>query len=448
MTAQTEFPTGPSDDVVEVVSRLIRFDTTNTGEPETTRGEAECAQWVAEQLAEVGYAPQYVESGAPGRGNVIARLAGADSSRGALLIHGHLDVVPAEPAEWSVHPFSGAVKEGFVWGRGAVDMKDMVGMMIVVARRLKQAGIVPPRDLVFAFLADEEHGGTFGAQWLVDNRPDLFEGVTEAIGEVGGFSLTVPRRDGGERRLYLIETAEKGLSWMRLTARGPAGHGSMVHDRNAVTAVAEAVARLGRHQFPLVLTDTVAQFLAAVSDETGLTFDVESGDLAGAVEKLGPMARMLKAVLHDTANPTMLKAGYKANVVPAVAEAVVDCRILPGRKEAFEAEVDELLGPDVTREWIKDFSSYETSFDGDLVDAMNAAVLALDPDGRTVPYMLSGGTDAKSFARLGIRCFGFSPLRLPPDLDFTALFHGVDERVPVDALRFGTEVLAHFLTHC
>ncbi|WP_197505029.1 MULTISPECIES: M20/M25/M40 family metallo-hydrolase [unclassified Mycobacterium] len=448
MTAHTEFPTNPSDDVVEVVSRLIRFDTTNTGEPETTRGEAECAQWVAEQLAQVGYLPQYVESGAPGRGNVIARLAGADSSRGALLIHGHLDVVPAEPAEWSVHPFSGAVKDGFVWGRGAVDMKDMVGMMIVVARRLKQAGIVPPRDLVFAFLADEEHGGSYGARWLVDNQPDLFAGVTEAIGEVGGFSLTVPRRDGGERRLYLIETAEKGLSWMRLTARGPAGHGSMVHDQNAVTAVAAAVARLGRHQFPLVLTDTVAQFLAAVEEETGLTFDVSSGDLAGAIEKLGPMARMLKAVLQDTANPTMLKAGYKANVVPAVAEAVVDCRILPGRKAAFEAEVDELLGPDVTREWIKDFESYETSFDGDLVDAMNAAVLALDPDGRTVPYMLSGGTDAKSFARLGIRCFGFSPLRLPPDLDFTALFHGVDERVPVDALRFGTDVLEHFLTHC
>ncbi len=444
----TDVPTNRSDDVVEVVSKLIRFDTTNTGEPETTKGEADCAQWVAEQLAEVGYAPQYLESGAPGRGNVFVRLPGADKSRGALLIHGHLDVVPAEPTEWSVHPFSGAVKDGFVWGRGAIDMKDMVGMMIVVARQLKRDGIVPPRDLVFGFIADEEHGGTYGAQWLVDNRPDLFDGVTEAIGEVGGFSLTVPRRDGGERRLYLIETAEKGLSWMRLTARGPAGHGSMVHDQNAVTAVAEAVARLGRHQFPLVLTDTVAQFLAAVSEETGLTFDTESGDLRGAIEKLGPMARMLKAVLHDTANPTMLKAGYKANVVPAIAEAVVDCRILPGRKEAFEAEIDELIGPDVTREWIKDFPSYETSFDGDLVDAMNDAVLALDPDARTVPYMLSGGTDAKSFARLGIRCFGFSPLRLPPDLDFTALFHGVDERVPIDALRFGTDVLTHFLTHC
>jgi acetylornithine deacetylase/succinyl-diaminopimelate desuccinylase-like protein len=448
VTAETEVPNKPSDDVVEVVSRLIRFDTTNTGELETTQGEAECAQWVGEQLAEAGYQPEYLESGAPGRGNVFARLKGADSSRGALLIHGHLDVVPAEPAEWSVHPFSGAIEDGYVWGRGAVDMKDMVGMMIVVARQLKRAGIVPPRDLLFAFVADEEHGGHYGAQWLVDNRPDLFEGVTEAIGEVGGFSLTMPRPDGGERRLYLIETAEKGLSWMRLTARGPAGHGSMVHDQNAVTAVAEAVARLGRHRFPLVVTDTVVQFLAAISQETGLTFDTDSADLEGVIEKLGPMARMLKAVLHDTANPTMLKAGYKANVIPTTAEAVVDCRILPGRRAAFEAEVDELIGPDVTREWIRDFPSYETSFDGDLVDAMNAAVLALDPDGRTVPYMLSGGTDAKAFSRLGIRCFGFSPLRLPPELDFASLFHGVDERVPIDALRFGTDVLAHFLTHC
>jgi acetylornithine deacetylase/succinyl-diaminopimelate desuccinylase-like protein len=448
VTERTELSSNPGDDVVEVVSRLIRFDTTNTGEPETTRGEAECANWVAEQLQEVGYLPQYIESGAPGRGNVFARLQGADSSRGALLIHGHLDVVPAEPADWTVHPFSGAIRDGFVWGRGAVDMKDMVGMMIVVARQLKRARIVPPRDLVFAFVADEEHGGHYGAQWLVENRPELFDGVTEAIGEVGGFSLTVPRRDGGERRLYLIETAEKAMSWMRLSAQGPAGHGSMVHDQNAVTAVAEAVARLGRHQFPFVLTDTVEQFLAAVSEETGLTFDIESDDLAGTIDKLGPMARMLKAVLHDTANPTMLKAGYKANVIPATAEAVVDCRILPGRKAAFEAEVDALIGPAVTREWIRDHPSYETSFDGELVDAMNAAVLAFDPDGRTVPYMLSGGTDAKAFARLGIRCFGFSPLRLPPDLDFAALFHGVDERVPIDALRFGTEVLAHFLTHC
>jgi acetylornithine deacetylase/succinyl-diaminopimelate desuccinylase-like protein len=438
----------PIDDVVDVVSRLIRFDTTNTGDLETTKGEAECAQWVAAQLDDVGYQVEYLESGAPGRGNVFARLKGADSSRGALLIHGHLDVVPAEPAEWSVHPFSGAIEDGYVWGRGAVDMKDMVGMMIVTARQFRRAGVVPPRDLVFAFLADEENGGKYGSHWLVDNRPDLFDGVTEAVGEVGGFSLTVPRRDGGERRLYLIETAEKGLHWMRLSARGRPGHGSMTHDHNAVTAIAEAVTRLGRHRFPLVLTDTVVQFLNAISEETGLTFDTESSDLEGTIEKLGSMARMLNAILHDTANPTMLKAGYKANVIPATAEAVVDCRVLPGRLAAFEAEVDELIGPDVAREWITNLPSYETTFDGDLVDVMNAALLAVDPDARTVPYMFSGGTDAKAFARLGIRCFGFTPLRLPPDLDFASLFHGVDERVPVDALRFGTEVLAHFLTHC
>ncbi|MGH3960589.1 M20/M25/M40 family metallo-hydrolase [Mycobacterium sp.] len=437
-----------ADEVVDVVSRLIRFDTTNTGDVQTTKGEAECARWVGGQLQDAGYQVEYVESGAPGRGNVFARLAGADSSRGALLIHGHLDVVPAEAADWSVHPFSGAVADGYVWGRGAVDMKDMVGMMVVVARQFRRAGIVPPRDLVFAFVADEENGGKYGSHWLVDNRPDLFDGVTEAVGEVGGFSLTVPRRDGGERRLYLIETAEKGLQWMRLTARGRAGHGSMVHDHNAVTAVAEAVARLGRHQFPLVLTDTVVQFLAAVGDETGHSFDADSPDLEGTIDKLGPIARILKATLRDTANPTMLRAGYKANVVPAMAEATVDCRVLPGRQASFEAEVDELIGPDVTREWITSLPSYETGFDGDLVDAMNAALLAADPGARTVPYMLSGGTDAKAFARLGIRCFGFVPLRLPPELDFAALFHGVDERVPVDALKFGTGVLAHFLTHC
>ncbi|BCI53843.1 hypothetical protein NIIDNTM18_31210 [Mycolicibacterium litorale] len=434
--------------MVELVSSLIRFDTSNTGDPATTKGEGECARWVQAQLEEVGYECEYLEAGAPNRGNVFARLPGADPSRGALMIHGHLDVVPAEPADWSVHPFSGAVHDGYVWGRGAVDMKDMCGMMIAVARHFKRAGIVPPRDLVFAFVSDEEHGGTYGADWLVNNRPDLFDGVTEAIGEVGGFSLTVPRRDGGERRLYLIETAEKGLSWMRLTARGRAGHGSMVHDDNAVTAVAEAVAKLGRHQFPLVLSDTVEQFLTAVAEETGYSFDPDSPDLDGTIAKLGGIARIVGATLRDTANPTMLKAGYKANVIPQTAEAMVDCRVLPGRKEAFEREVDALIGPDVVRSWERDLPSYETTFDGDLVDQMNASLLALDPDARTVPYMLSGGTDAKSFQRLGIRCFGFIPLRLPPELDFAALFHGIDERVPVDALEFGAQVLQHFLEHC
>jgi acetylornithine deacetylase/succinyl-diaminopimelate desuccinylase-like protein len=440
--------TRPDAEVVDLVRALIRFDTSNTGDPATTKGEAECAGWVAEQLQEVGYETEYIEAGAPGRANVFTRLKGADSSRGALMLHGHLDVVPAEASDWSVHPFSGALSDGYVWGRGAVDMKDMVGMMIAVARGFKRSGTVPPRDLVFAFVSDEEAGGKYGCKWLVENRADLFEGVTEAVGEVGGFSLTIPRREGGERTLYLIETAEKAMKWMRLTARGRAGHGSMVHDNNAVTAVAEATARLGRHQFPVVLTDAVEQFLQAVAEETGYTFDVDSPDLEGAIAKLGPIAKIVGATLRDTANPTMLKAGYKANVIPATAEAVVDCRVLPGRLAAFEREVDEIIGPDVSREWITDLPAYETTFDGELLEAMNAAILAADPDARTVPYMLSGGTDAKHFATLGIRCFGFAPLKLPPELDFASLFHGVDERVPVDALTFGAQVLEHFLLHC
>ena len=436
------------DEVVDLVSRLIRFDTSNTGELSTTKGEEECATWVAGLLEEVGYVTEYVESGQPGRGNVFARLKGDPAdTRGALLLHTHLDVVPAEPADWSVHPFSGSVSDGYIWGRGAVDMKDMVGMALALARQFKRDGTVPPRDILFAFVADEEAGGTWGSHWLVENRPDLFEGVTEAVGEVGGFSLTVDRPDGTQRRLYLVETAEKGLAWRRLTADATAGHGSFLHADNAVTAIAEAVARIGRHTFPLVMTESVSQFLAEVSAETGLDLSPDTPDLETALFKLGNLARIIGATLRDTANPTMLKAGYKANVIPQKAEAVIDCRVLPGRQAAFEAEIDELIGPDVTREWITHLDSYETTFDGHLVDAMNEAILAHDPLGKTVPYMLSGGTDAKAFAKLGIRCFGFAPLQLPPDLDFAALFHGVDERVPVESLLFGTRVLEHFLLH-
>ncbi|WP_186627044.1 M20/M25/M40 family metallo-hydrolase [Rhodococcus sp. BP22] len=435
------------DEVVDLVSALIRFDTSNTGELETTKGEKECAEWVAQKLHEVGYETEYVESGAPGRGNVFAMLPGADQSRGTLLIHGHLDVVPAEPADWSVHPFSGAVEDGYVWGRGAIDMKDMVGMALALARQFKSNGTVPPRNILFAFLADEENGGKYGSQWLVEHRPDLFEGVTEAVGEVGGFSLTVARPDGTEKRLYMVETAEKGLGWMKLTAKARAGHGSFLHEENAVTYLAEAVAKLGNHTFPLVISDSVAEFLAAVAEETGLDFDPTSPDLDGTLLKLGSIARIVGATLRDTANPTMLKAGYKANVIPQTAEAMIDCRVVPGRQAAFEREVDELIGPNVEREWVTKLDSYETTFDGHLVDAMNDAILAHDENGRTVPYMLSGGTDAKAFARLGIRCFGFAPLKLPPELDFAALFHGVDERVPVSSLEFGTQVLEHFLLH-
>jgi acetylornithine deacetylase/succinyl-diaminopimelate desuccinylase-like protein len=436
---QAEWTIAAEDEVVRLCSELIRIDTTNTADPETWVGEREAADYVAAQLAEVGYEVERVESGAPRRDNVIVRLRGADPARPALLVHGHLDVVPADPSEWSVHPFSGAVQDGYVWGRGAVDMKDMVAMMIAVARQYKRDGTLPPRDIVFAFLADEEAGGEYGAQWLVEHRPELFEGCTEAVGEVGGFSLTLAE----DQRVYLIESAEKGIAWMRLRARGRPGHGSFLHDDNAVTKVAEAVARLGNHTFPLTVHPTVQAFLDRMSELTGLEFPED--DLEGSLRKLGPLSRIVGATVRDTANPTMLKAGYKANVIPSSAEAVVDCRVLPGRQEAFLREVDELIGPDVTREWVTDLPPVETEFEGPLVDAMIAALQAEDPGAEAVPYMLSGGTDAKAFSKLGMRCFGFAPLRLPPDLDFASLFHGIDERVPVDALKFGTRVLDRFL---
>ncbi len=426
------------EEVVELCSDLIRIDTTNTGDTETSAGERVAAEYVAAKLDEIGLETTILESAAK-RASLVARIPGQDRSRDALLIHGHLDVVPAEPAEWSVHPFSGEERDGYLWGRGAVDMKDMDAMTLAVVRQWHREGYVPPRDIVLAFVADEEAGGKFGARWLVDNHPELFEGATEAISEVGGFSLTV--RD--DLRLYLIQTAEKGIGWMKLRATGRPGHGSMVHDDNAVSRLCEAVARLGKHEFPITMTKTVRQFLDALSEAYGVEFDIDNLD--ETLAKLGGLANIIGATLRNTANPTMLDAGYKANVIPSSASAVVDGRFLPGQEEEFERQLDEILGSDITREWIVKDQALETGFDGPLIDQMVAALRAEDPYARPIPYTMSGGTDAKSFERLGMRCFGFSPLQLPPELDFAALFHGIDERVPIDGLTFGVRVLDRFL---
>jgi acetylornithine deacetylase/succinyl-diaminopimelate desuccinylase-like protein len=427
------------DEVAALASDLIRIDTTNPGD-HSGPGERAAAEHVAALLAEVGIEPVLLESH-PKRASLLARIPGEDPARPALLIHGHLDVVPADAADWRVHPFSGEIEGDCVWGRGAVDMKDMDAMVLAVVRQRLREGRRPPRDVVLAFLADEEAGGTYGARWIADNHPELLEGVTEAIGEVGGFSATI-----GGRRLYLIQTAEKGMAWLRLTARGTAGHGSMLQPDNAVTEVAEAVARLGRREWPTRLTPAVQEFLQEACDALGIEYSPDNA--REVMEKLGPISRMVGATLAHTVNPTMLNAGYKVNVVPQIATAQVDGRFLPGHEEDFFTEVDALIGAGVQREFVHHDIAVETPFDGDLVGAMTAAVLRHDPEARLVPYCLSGGTDAKSFSRLGIRCFGFAPLRLPAELDFSGMFHGIDERVPVDALRFGTAVLDHFLDHC
>jgi acetylornithine deacetylase/succinyl-diaminopimelate desuccinylase-like protein len=425
------------DEVVELCRDLIRIDSTNAGD-NAGPGERAAAEYVAEKLAEVGLEPQILESDR-GRANVIARIAGEDSSRDALLLHGHLDVVPFNPDDWTHHPLSGEIADGCVWGRGAVDMKNMDAMMLAVVRQRLSEGRRPPRDVVLAFTADEEAGGTYGAHWLSDKHPDLFEGCTEAISEVGGFSVSLD----DARRLYLIQAAEKGIAWMRLTAKGRAGHGSMLNSENAITELAEAVGRIGRYEWPMRLTQTVTTFLTEISGALELELDLD--DAEATVAKLGPLARMIGATLRNTANPTMLDGGYKANVIPQSATAHVDGRFLPGYEEEFFATIDELLGPNVSREFVYHDIAIETGFDGALVRSMTDALLAEDPGALAVPYTLSGGTDLKAFSRLGMRGFGFSPLRLPAGLDFSGMFHGVDERVPVDSLRFGVRVLDRFL---
>jgi len=424
------------DEVVGLLSDLIRINTSNPTHPERP-----AAEWVAARLDDVGIASTIIES-APGRASTIARIEGSDPTRPPLLVHGHLDVVPADKGEWSVDPFGGEVRDGYVWGRGAVDMKDTDAMTLALVREWARTGKKPPRDIVLAYVSDEEAGGDYGAHYLVDNHPDLFADCTEAISEVGGYSVSLNEH----ARAYLIQTAEKGLAWMRLRAEGAPGHGSMLHDDNAVTRLATAVSRIGAYEFPITLTDTVRATIDGLNEITGMNLDAD--DIESWLPALGKAARMIGATIRNTAQPTMLDAGYKANVIPSRAEAVIDGRFLPGHEDAFFATIDELLGPGVSREFIHHDIAVETAFEGELVDTMTAALRAEDPGAFALPYLMSGGTDAKSFSTLGIRCFGFSPLLLPPDLDFVSLFHGIDERVPVDGLKFGVRVLDRFLSCC
>lgn len=428
----------PEDEVVGICQDLIRFDTSNFGNNEGP-GERQSAEYVAGLISEAGLTPELYES-APGRANVVTRIEGSDSSLPALVVHGHLDVVPAIAHEWSVDPFGGLEQDGLIWGRGAVDMKDMDAMILAVMRSMGRERRKPKRDIIFGLFADEEAGGTYGASWTVDNRPELFEGATEAISEVGGFSAEI-----GGKRAYLLQTAEKGLAWLRLTAHGRAGHGSQINDDNAVTRLAAAVTRIGAYQWPIEYTATTRAFLDGVSEMTGVEFD-ESNPQA-LLDQLGTVARFVGATLQNTSNPTFLNGGYKANVIPATAEAMVDVRTLPGQHDQVLEIVRELAGAGVEISTIHNDVSLETPFTGNLVDAMIDCLHAEDPDATVLPYTLSGGTDNKSLSRLGITGYGFAPLQLPAELDFTGMFHGVDERVPVDSLKFGARVLDRLLSN-
>ncbi|MGK7222057.1 M20/M25/M40 family metallo-hydrolase [Kocuria flava] len=426
----------PEGETVEICRNLIRIDTSNFGSGDA-RGERRAAEYVAGLIEEVGVPTTLLES-APGRANVFARIEGTDPSADALLVHGHLDVVPAIAADWSVDPFGGELRDGMIWGRGAVDMKDMDAMMISVLRHMVRTGQRPRRDIVFGFFADEEAGMVYGSHWIAEHHRHLFDGVTDAISEVGGYSATI-----GGQRAYLLQTAEKGLMWLRLHARGTAGHGSQLNDDNPVTRLSRALADIGSYRWPIELTKTTRAFLDGVTELTGVEFDPQ--DPQRLLRELGSVARFVGATLQTTANPTMLEAGYKVNVVPGSAEAGLDVRYLPEQREIVLAKLQELAGEGVEFSFESDDIALEVPFAGTVVDAMVDALHAEDPGAVVLPYMLSGGTDNKSLDPLGITGYGFVPLRLPDELDFPAMFHGVDERVPTDSLEFGSRVLHRLL---
>ena len=424
------------NETITLCQEMIRIPSVNHGEGKGD--EKAMAEYVASKLAEVGIKSELIET-APNRVNVVAKVEGADQSRPGLVLHGHIDVVPVNAADWSVDPFSGVIKDGFIWGRGAVDMKDMDAMILATVRMWQRIGYKPPRNILLAFFADEEAGSNYGSRWLVKHRPEIFDGYSEAVSEVGGFSVTIT----GEHRLYLIEAAQKGIQWMKLTAKGTAGHGSFINQDNAVTKVADAVARIGKYEWPQLETKTSNIFFRKIAELTGDKYD--SKNVKPLLHHLGDAVKMLGATISNTANPTMLEAGYKVNVIPQSASAMVDGRFLPGHENQLQETVRKLAGDDIEIEILTRDIALEVEFAGPLVKAMCDAISGEDSAGIPVPYLMSGGTDNKALHDLGIVGYGFSPLKLPKDLDFFALFHGVDERVPIDGLKFGVRVLYEFL---
>ncbi|MEV5557719.1 M20/M25/M40 family metallo-hydrolase [Nonomuraea wenchangensis] len=417
--------------VAEICSDLIRFDTTNPGS-----GERPAAEYTATLLADAGLEPVVFEA-APKRTTVVARIAG--DSPDALLVHGHLDVVPADPAEWRMHPFSGEIVDGCVYGRGAVDMKGSCAMTLAAVLGMAARGERPRRDLVLAFLADEEATGDHGSRHAVAEHRELFDGVSEAISESGGFSV-----DSGGHRVYPIAVGERGTAWMKLTAHGVAGHGSRPPVDNPVATLVHALSRVASHRWPVRLTPSVAALLKELGEITGRPVDLDRLDEESA--RLGPLGSLFRSQIRNSANPTMLDAGYKVNVVPSTAEAHVDGRYLPGLREEFLETIDELLGAKVTREFVNLEDAPDAPYPSAFFDELAGALTAEDPLARPVPYVMAGGTDAKSFARIGIKGYGFAPLMLRPDLDYFGMFHGKDERVPVEGLEFGVRVLTRLLT--
>jgi acetylornithine deacetylase/succinyl-diaminopimelate desuccinylase-like protein len=426
------------DDAVKHLQALLRIDTTNPPGNETP-----AAEYLADLFVRAGLAPTLIGE-TPDRKNVIARVKGS-GAKAPLLLCAHLDVVPAEPESWTHPPFGGEIHDGYLWGRGAIDMKHMAIMSALVVARLKKEGVTLERDLIFAGVADEEAGCDHGSRWLVDHHPELVR-AEYALGEAGGFSV---RLNG--RVIYPIQVAEKGAVWMKLRATGRPGHGSMPRENNAIARLGAAVAKLADTRLPQHRTAVVERYLRAVSatqkfPASALLKRMQNPAVASFLLRRAPdkgVAAAMAAMLSNTAVPTMLRGGVKTNVIPGFAEAWVDGRSLPGQSAAdLIREIKDVIGHDIAIDVERDMPPVEIDPQSPLWDTMVATLKQHDPEGIPVPYLAPGFTDAKSWSRLGTRAYGFMPVRFPDDgVKFADLFHGHDERIPVDGLKWGTAVL-------
>ena len=433
-------------DPAALCADLIRFDTTNLGNG-FGKGEKECAEFIQNLLKAAHYDAQILGP-SPDRASVVVRVPGKDRDLPGLLVHAHIDVVPAEPEQWSFDPFAGIIRDGYIYGRGASDMKDMAAMTLATLLDWAERGVQPRRDVVVAFVADEEDKGEYGALWLVREHPGLFAGVEAAIGESGGNATPLLAADGSTVTVYPVAAAERGTLHLRLSATGTSGHGSRPVPDSAVTALLDAVHRINHHTWPIVLTETVRSYIDGVSRALGYEPDLGSDDgILAAIDTLGDAGDVARATIRCSATTTVLRAGYKVNVIPGLAEAEVDVRCLPGTEADVLSTIDAMLGPKVSREFISNQPAVSSPVNSSWFEAMRTALVRHDPEGVVVPVCMGGGTDAKAFTALGITCYGFSPLGADPDGRTVAGVHGVDERVPVASVRSGAAVLGDFLIH-
>jgi acetylornithine deacetylase/succinyl-diaminopimelate desuccinylase-like protein len=423
----------------ELLRRLIQFDTTNP-----PGNEAECISFINGLLAEAGVETTILGQ-TPERPNLIARLPGRGSAS-PLLLYGHVDVVTTETQQWQHPPFAGDVIDGFVWGRGALDMKGGVAMMLAAFLRAKGEDLKLPGDVILAIVSDEEAGGDFGSKYLVENHADLFDGIQYAIGEFGGFTFYV-----GKRRFYPIMIAEKQICWMKATVRGPGGHGSLPVRDAAMAKLSKLLERLDRHRLPVHVTPVARHMIKTMASVTGGLTGLILGQLINPaltnplLNTLGERGRNFDPLLHNTVSPTILHGSEKVNVIPSEVSVELDGRLLPGYSpDDMIAELKRIAGDDLEIEVVR-YDPGPAEPDTGLFDLLADIMRQADPHGIPVPLLLSGVTDGRFFSRLGIQTYGFLPMALPEDFNFTQTIHAADERIPVESVSFGADAIYELL---